>query len=153
MDMRLGLMPSTNPWGYAQGDFGGGAGWLDVFNTGLGVLGQYLGTRGGGAGSSMAGSMGPVYYAEPEAPIGTSPPDYPGADILPGDPMVRSLWRPTASGFRQIPTLTVQSPTGKYGFWKAMGRPLLFSGDLAACKRVARVASRAARRSGRRGGR
>ena len=36
----------------------------------------------------------------------------------------------------------------KYAYYKNMGRPVLYSGDFAACKRVKRVASKARRRSG-----
>ncbi len=40
----------------------------------------------------------------------------------------------------------VNPDTGKIGVWKYMGRPILYTGDLAACKRVQRISRRVARR-------
>lgn len=75
--------------------------------------------------------------------------DLPGSDLGFGDPLSTATHRQTMSGWRPIPTLVVPSPDGKLSFFKSMGRPILFSGDLAATRRVARVASRAARSVGR----
>ena len=41
--------------------------------------------------------------------------------------------------------------TGRMHYWEHVGRPVLFSRDLAACKRVNKIAARAARARGRRG--
>ena len=57
----------------------------------------------------------------------------------------------TQSSTRLPSTVTVpyQTSTGtKYAFYRNMGRPLLYSGDLAAVKRAKKVASRARRRVG-----
>lgn len=52
-------------------------------------------------------------------------------------------------GARPVSTITLPIPgTNRMATWKYMGRPLLYSGDLAAAKRVRRVASRAKRRVG-----
>lgn len=52
---------------------------------------------------------------------------------------------------RAVPLIMVPNPvTGAPTFFKHAGRPILFSGDLIACKRVARLASRARRVSRKR---
>jgi len=57
-----------------------------------------------------------------------------------------SAFAPTGgSGMRAKRTLIMVSPAGNLVFYRNMGQPLLFSGDLAASKRVARVARRAHR--------
>jgi len=54
-------------------------------------------------------------------------------------------------GLRPQKDITQQNPvTGKIEFWRHMGRPVLFTGDLATVRRVSRVASRLNRRLGRR---
>lgn len=123
-----------------QAPFGGGGFW--------GGVGEFLGgLLPGLTGQPFTGPMLP----------GDTSIDLPGADLWPGDPMANALWTRGASGYRQTSTLVVPSPDGRIGFWKAMGRPVLFSGDLAACRRVNKIAARvgrvARRRGGRRGGR
>lgn len=55
---------------------------------------------------------------------------------------------------RPVPVINARHPTtGNLVAWKYAGRPVLYSGDLAACKRVNRVASRVARAVGRGRGR
>lgn len=115
----LGLMSGG---GQIGGQWGG---WGDLLNRGLDIASQYL-----------------------SLPQGTSI-DLPGSDFGSGDPLSTSTWRAGTAGFRQIPTLVIPSPDGRLGFWKASGRPILFAGDLAACKRVSRVAMRASRAVGR----
>lgn len=52
---------------------------------------------------------------------------------------------------RAVRDITQVNPvTGKIEFWRHMGRPVLFTGDLATVRRVSRVASRLNRRLGRR---
>ncbi len=47
---------------------------------------------------------------------------------------------------RPVSEITAVNPvTGKLAVWKYMGRPILYSGDLAACRRVGRVSRRVAR--------
>lgn len=100
-------------------------------------------------GGMTSGSSYPTYagFGIPES--GLQPGDLPGADLAFGDPMTRSLWKQGATGYR-AQRLVFPDPTGKLHFWMPAGRPLLFSGDLAAARRVSRVASKAARRVGAR---
>lgn len=64
-----------------------------------------------------------------------------------------ALFRQGARTVRPNSTVLVCNPeSGEPVFFKHAGRPILFSGDLTACRRVERVAKRA-RRASRRGGR
>lgn len=57
------------------------------------------------------------------------------------------FFKPNIGGFRARHTIEADNPiTGKRSFWVNRGRPMLWSGDLGACKRVARAASKARRR-------
>lgn len=57
-----------------------------------------------------------------------------------------TLWKRSGAGFRAIPSITARHPTsGSLNTWVSMGRPVLYTGDLAACKRVNKIASRVAR--------
>lgn len=57
-----------------------------------------------------------------------------------------TFWIPTASGVRANPEIMARNPvTGRLSTWKNMGRPVLYSGDLATCKRVNKISSRVAR--------
>lgn len=52
-------------------------------------------------------------------------------------------------GERVTPVREIQAVnpvSGKIGIWRYMGHPILYSGDLATCKRVGRIARRVARR-------
>ncbi len=61
------------------------------------------------------------------------------------------FFQPTMTSVVPIRDLTDVNPaTGKTHFWRHMGTPVLFSGDLATVKRVSRIASRVNRRLGRR---
>jgi hypothetical protein len=63
-----------------------------------------------------------------------------------------AFWYPTASGVRPAREIMARNPmTGRLGTWRYMGRPVLYSGDLATCKRVGKIAGRVSRFSGRRG--
>lgn len=58
-----------------------------------------------------------------------------------------TFYRYGATRATPVSEIQVRHPeTGKICTWKYMGRPILYSGDLAACKRVNRVARRVARR-------
>lgn len=57
-----------------------------------------------------------------------------------------TLWKRSGAGFRAVPSITARHPTsGSLNTWLSMGRPVLYTGDLAACKRVNKIASRVAR--------
>ena len=58
-------------------------------------------------------------------------------------------FRPSMAGLRARRELTAINPlTGSISVFRNMGRPVLYTGDFAAAKRVRRVASRARRRMG-----
>lgn len=58
-----------------------------------------------------------------------------------------TMYRYGGQRITPVREIQAQNPeTGKIGVWKYMGRPILYTGDLAACKRVSRVARRVARR-------
>lgn len=73
--------------------------------------------------------------------------DLPGFDIAAQGATCISPMQRTST---RLPS-RVDVPNGRGGFvtFKNMGRPVLWSGDLAACKRVRRVATRAKRAGGR----
>jgi hypothetical protein len=77
--------------------------------------------------------------------------DLPGVDIVnpfqaQGAGACPTLFRGT-SGARPIPLITVPNPmTGAPVFYKHAGRPVLFSSDFAAARKVGRLARRARRR-------
>lgn len=71
------------------------------------------------------------------------------AMMMPGCPTSPFRAGSTASA-RAVPFVLVNPVSGRPVWFGPLGRPMLWSGDLAACKRVARVASRASRRLGRR---
>jgi len=80
--------------------------------------------------------------------------DIPGVDIV--SPFQSQFAGQCPTLFRQgtsvrpIPLIMVSNPeTGAPVFYKHAGRPILFSGDLSAAKKVARIAQRARRRSPR----
>lgn len=60
-----------------------------------------------------------------------------GQALLGGQPTMFRAGAPTA---RAVTMLEGRNPvTGKMHYWRHMGRPILFSGDLANCRRVGRV--------------
>lgn len=61
------------------------------------------------------------------------------------------VFNQTQGGYRAKSFFAVPNPmTGNLSYFRNAGRPILFSGDLSACKRVNKVASRARRASPRR---
>lgn len=61
------------------------------------------------------------------------------------------VFAPTAAGYRAKRFFATANPqTGTLSWFRNVGRPILFSGDLTACKRVNKVAARARRASPRR---
>ena len=88
----------------------------------------------------------PIY-----APSVTPAFGFPGFDIAPSGSTPITPY--TANGGQRLPS-TVEVPyqtrsgQTRHAHYKNMGRPLLYSGDLAACKRVRKVGTKARRRSG-----
>jgi hypothetical protein len=71
----------------------------------------------------------------------------PGAVEL---PFGGRVFRQTPSGIRARSLVEVMNPlTGRKTWYRNVGRPILFSGDLRSCKRVQKIASRARRARGR----
>jgi hypothetical protein len=67
-----------------------------------------------------------------------------GPTMVPG----QGFFRAGVTGARALSTVIVQNPaTGQLVWYRNMGRPILWAGDLSACKRVKRVASKARRYS------
>lgn len=74
----------------------------------------------------------------------------PGGLALSDLPLGGALFRPTAGRFRPARVIVVPNPmTGEPTFFGHLGRPLLFSRDLSAHKKVNRLARKAAGRRGR----
>ncbi len=76
--------------------------------------------------------------------------DVPGFDIVgQGMGQLSSMFRPTRAG-ASAQTFVVPNPaTGRPTWFKPAGRPVLWSGDLSAARRVKKVAARARRAGGR----
>jgi hypothetical protein len=63
-----------------------------------------------------------------------------------------TFFTPTPTGVRAVSELQARNPlTGRLHVWRNMGRPVLYSGDMATCKRVNKIAGRVARVARRRG--
>lgn len=86
------------------------------------------------------------------------PGDLAGADLSWGDPATRTFFSQGTGSYRPQ-AFSAVDPTGKRHFFGPMGRPMLWSRDFAAAKRLDRIARKASRgrsRGGyrrRRGGR
>lgn len=105
------------------------------------------------------GGVSPVSYpaalpggAPIYAPSVTPAFGLPGVDLAPPGSTPITPYT-TGAAVRLPSTVTVPYTTAsgrqQYATYKNMGRPVLFSGDYAACKRVRKVASKAKRRGGR----
>lgn len=65
-------------------------------------------------------------------------------------PFGGTIFRQTPAGLRARSLVEVVNPyTGKKSWYRNVGRPILFSGDLRACRRVRKIAGRARRARGR----
>jgi hypothetical protein len=79
---------------------------------------------------------------------GVSAPMYPTINGVLTAPAA-ALFRPTRCGTRAVPQFVAVDPaSGKMAHYRSAGRPVLYSGDLSACKRVKRVARMASTASG-----
>ena len=85
------------------------------------------------------------------APSVTPTLGFPGFDIAPEGSTAITPYE-TGGSVRLPSTVEVPYPTRngavRHAHYKNMGRPLLYSGDLAACKRVRKVGAKARSRSG-----
>jgi hypothetical protein len=76
--------------------------------------------------------------------------DVPGLDIVRQGgagqlAKLTSPFVPTMAGARAQPFIASNPVTGATTWFKPAGRPILWSGDLTACKRVGKIAARARR--------
>ena len=70
----------------------------------------------------------------------------PGGQSMVGQPYGGMVFRPAPSGPRARSVLQIQNPyTGRMMWYRNMGTPILWSGDLSSAKRVRKAASRARR--------
>ena len=118
------------------GDEQGGGGF-DLFGGLGGLLQQFLGPNGNGGGVMPGG-----------APAGSAIAQAAGSLAVCGAPTT-PFRAGSASGVRTQNFISCNPVTGAPVWFGKKGRPLLWSDDLAACKRVKRVASRASSAVGR----
>ena len=124
---------------------GGGFNFGDILSGGIDLLGQVL---GGGGGGNRPGAMpggAPLPFFGGQGPLGL-PSGAQTGSALGGACIVPSV----GTSLRLPSRVDVPSPDGRtFVTFRNMGRPVLWSGDFAASKRVKRIAGRAKRRGGR----
>jgi hypothetical protein len=147
----------------------GGAGYPDFGGVGAPnmpsvpslVSGDYYGS---GPGFDLGDVFGPNSWFSPVVPGGMPGgfpfPTVPGSpypvgsgagQMAPGGACATTPFRPGASlSARAVPFMLPNPLSGQPVWFLPAGRPLLWSGDLRACKRVSKIAGRAARFSRRR---
>lgn len=70
--------------------------------------------------------------------------------MTPALPFGGTVFRSTPAGLRFRSLVEFQNPiTGRKAWYRNVGRPILFSGDLRACRRVNRIGARLRRGRGR----
>lgn len=77
-----------------------------------------------------------------------------GGSSTAGSPV--GLFRMPVAGPRAVPLSLISQPspsTGRTHYWRHVGQPIMFSGDVSHCRRVNKLLAKQARRAGRRGGR
>lgn len=123
-----------------------------ILQQGIDLLGSIFGPSNGGLGMPpMYGGALPGGAMPWTGPGGGGVADLPYIDVV---PQGSTCITPRQTTGRRLPS-RVDVPTVdasgnvRYTTYKNMGRPILWSGDLAACKRVKRVATRARRAGGR----
>jgi len=71
------------------------------------------------------------------------PPYTAGIGVVPAGGACPTMFKPAQATARAVRMIEARSPTtGKMHYWKHMGVPILFSGDLANCRRVGKVQAR-----------
>ncbi len=124
----------------------GGGGWGDIARRLITTAGDIWGPNQAAPGGAR---IQPYPYAQPAAAI-----DIPFVDIMPqgSGQACTSLMSPFAPGgtrgLRAKTHVQTDPVSGRAVWFKPAGTPLLWSGDLTACKRVRKVASRARRARG-----
>lgn len=131
----------SEPSGMGSNIFGGGGDWL----SGLGGLATGVADIIGAVRGQRALPGGARGF------FGTNLPtiDLPGIDIFQGGGCPTMPFTSAAASGVRAATFGVPHPvTGRWTWFKPAGRPLLWSGDLSACRRVRKIAGRARRRLG-----
>lgn len=132
-----------------------GEGGAPFFGTGPGLdFGDFFGPN---SVFSVLGQQGPAGFPSVTAPGFVAPGTVaPGGGAAPGGngACVPGPFLPSArTGFRAQAFPTCVPGTNRTVWFKPAGKPVLWSDDLAACKRVSRVAARANKARPRRRGR
>lgn len=143
-------VPSFTPVPQGGGGFGGPMPGIPGVPNAMGFGPAIPAVLGGlaGAGGRILGQVGGVIARNP----GVS-----GAvggvlageaiDAIQASGQGTAFFRATASGARPLPLVMIPNPvTGAPTFFKSAGRPVLFSSDFSAAKKVAKLASRARRK-------
>jgi len=149
-------------------------GLLGSIGDALGGVGDLVGDVAGAivdVGGAVQ-TVGQVFNPPPPvAPVGQGPvpqfiPGVPGAGFQTpvlfgaggglntfGEGLAQSIVGDEGTFFHQTPQsvranrdiMRMNPVTGTPNFWRSMGRPVLFTGDLATCKRVRKIAAKAKR--------
>ena len=147
------------------GDIGGAIGGAigDIGGAVTGTIGEVIEGVGtgvaGGIGSAVATGISGQPVSQPQvlpggAVIQATPAFFEGDAFSFGEDFSQAMgldqanpgvfYKPTRAGASAKNLILQRNPvTGNPGFWKYMGRPVLFSGDLSTCKRVDKLARRA----------
>jgi len=135
------VFPSAVPQGWVpDAMFQQGGGSMPYINATQAAL-LSPGTIGALGGAALGGLSG--YLSGPSS-LGL-----PFIDVVgQGVGAITQPFRQTMRGAAAQAYITANPSTGALTWFKPAGRPVLWSGDLAACKRVRKVASRARRRLG-----
>jgi len=121
-----------------------------------GGLAAFLAAREGGGGSLPGGA--PMFLQQPGGGGFFGNFDFPGVDFTPQGSSatlagITEPFRRTSAGASAQPHLRVNPVNGRQEWFRPAGRPVLFSKDMGICRKVEKLAKRAAKstRSRRRG--
>ncbi len=107
-------------------------------------MAQAVALPGGAQIAGLGGALGPLLRQLPGLVGGAAVGGFvagAGGDL--------QLFRPTMAGARAIPLVMTPNPiTGAPTFFRHVGRPILFSGDVATVRRVRKIAALTRRRLG-----
>jgi len=147
-------------FGTVPGDYYGGAPGFDFGDVyganswACRTLGIGCGSGGGGMVPYPSGGQGfPFPYAQEGGGMQYPPMQIPPQTLMPqgGGGCGGGPFRAGAAlAARAVPFMLPNPVSGKPVWFMPAGRPLLWSGDMSACRRVAKIAGRAARAGGRR---
>lgn len=148
-DMPYFVQPSIGYGGTAGADFFGGLG-----NLAAGVGSIISAIRGPSAMPGGMGFLAPTTIGTLGRTLGGVAAGAAGAGIIDwmmgngGACPTSPFAQPSAGGVRATTFVAAHPVTGKAVWFRPAGRPILWSSDLSACRRVKRIAGRARRRLG-----